>query len=69
PVRPGAFFVPKPGGETMGKFNKATAAVVAGALVAVAGAFLDLEPELRSALQVVVTSALVWLVPNIAGEG
>lgn len=48
----------------MQKFNKTTAAVVAGAMIAVLGAFLPMSQELLSSLQVVVTAALVWLVPN-----
>ena len=49
----------------MKRFNKATAAVLAGALVTAAAAFWPLESELQGALQTVLTTALVWLVPNV----
>lgn len=54
----------------MKRYNKATAAALAGALVT-AAALWPLESELQGALQTVLTTALVWLVPNIApaGEG
>ncbi len=48
----------------MGKFNKATAAVVAGSVVTLIGAFIVLDPDLQSAIQTVLTAALVWLIPN-----
>ncbi len=51
----------------MQEFNKATAAVVAGAIAAVAGALSTLDPELIGAIQTLLTAALVWLVPNRAG--
>lgn len=47
------------------RYNKATAAVLGGAAVAIAGAFFPLNEELRQALEVVVTAGLVYLVPNI----
>lgn len=46
------------------RYNKATAAVLGGAAVSVLGAFIVMDEELRSALQVVITAALVYLVPN-----
>lgn len=49
----------------MKRFNKATAAALAGALVTAAAAFWPLESELQGALQTVLTTALVWLVPNV----
>ncbi len=49
----------------MKRFNKATAAALAGALVTVVAALWPLESELQGALQTVLTTALVWLVPNI----
>jgi len=49
----------------MKRYNKATAAALAGALVTAAAAFWPLESELQGALQTVLTTALVWLVPNI----
>ncbi len=48
----------------MRKFNKATAAALAGAAVTVIGALVVLDGELQGALQTVLTAALVWLVPN-----
>ncbi len=49
----------------MKRFNKATAAVLAGALIAAAAAIWPLEGEVQGALQTVLTTALVWLVPNV----
>ena len=49
----------------MKRFNKATAAVLAGALIAAAAAVWPLEGEVQGALQTVLTTALVWLVPNV----
>lgn len=48
----------------MGKFNKATAAILAGAVVTVVGAFFSLDADLLGALQTVLTAALVYFVPN-----
>ena len=44
--------------------NKVTASVVAGAVVTIVGAFADLDPEVLSSIQTVVTALLVWFVPN-----
>lgn len=49
----------------MKRFNKATAAALAGALLTAVAAFWPLESELQGALQTVLTTALVWLVPNV----
>lgn len=48
----------------MSKWNKATAAVVAGAVVTLIGAFVALDPELMGAIQTVLTAALVYFIPN-----
>ena len=48
----------------MKRYNKATAAALAGAVITAVAAFWPLEAELQSALQTVLTTALVWLVPN-----
>lgn len=46
------------------KYNKATAAVMSGAIVAVIGTWLEVDAKTLSALGVLITSLLVWLVPN-----
>ena len=48
----------------MTKINKATAALVAGAIVTIIGAFVTMTGELQGAVQTLVTAALVWLVAN-----
>ncbi len=48
----------------MKRFNKMTAAALAGGLVTVAASLVALDGELQGALQTVLTAALVWLVPN-----
>ncbi len=48
----------------MTRFNKATAAALAGALVTLVAAFWAPDPEVQGALQTLLTAALVWLVPN-----
>lgn len=48
----------------MKKFNKATAATLGGAAVTAIGAMFVMDDTLRSALQVIITSALVYFVPN-----
>lgn len=50
--------------DQIGKVNKATAAVVSGALVTLIGAFVPLDQEAVSAAQTVITALLVWAVPN-----
>jgi hypothetical protein len=54
-----------------GRYNKATAAALSQAAVQLASTFVRLDPELEQALGIVVTAALVWLVPNrtIGGSG
>jgi hypothetical protein len=53
----------------MKRFNTAPAAALAGALITAAAAVWPLESELQGALQTVLTTALVWLVPNIVPTG
>lgn len=48
------------------KYNKATAAVLSGAAVAVIGAWLEVDAQTLSAIGVILTSILVWLVPNVS---
>jgi hypothetical protein len=48
----------------MKRYNKATAAALAGAATAVIGAIFVIDAETLSAIQTVFTAALVWLVPN-----
>jgi len=48
----------------MKRYNKATAAVLSGAIVTVIGSAMVLDQELSQALQTLITAALVWLVPN-----
>ena len=48
----------------MGKFNKATAAVLSGAVVTILGVFVDLAPEVIGAVQTLLTAILVWVVPH-----
>lgn len=51
----------------MKKFNKATAATVAGAIVTLAAAFVTLDAPLQGAIQTVLTAVLVYLIPNVEG--
>lgn len=55
---------PLSGTRAVKRFNKATAAALAGAAATVIGSFLVINPETLSAVQTVLTAALVWLVPN-----
>ena len=49
----------------MQRFNKATAAAIAGALGVVVGAlFPEIEPEVVAAGTTIAAALLVWLVPN-----
>ena len=48
----------------MSKYNKAWAAGIAQAVVQLAASFLPFEPDLEQALGVLITAAIVWLVPN-----
>ena len=50
----------------MKRYNKATAAALAGAATAVIGSVFAIDAETLSAFQTVFTAALVWLVPNLA---
>ncbi len=49
----------------MGKFNKATAAVIAGAIASAVGAFFALDATVVDAVQVILVAASVWLIPNV----
>jgi riboflavin synthase alpha subunit len=46
------------------RFNKTTAAVVAGAATSVIGGFLAVDGDSLAAAQTLLTALLVWLVPN-----
>lgn len=46
------------------RFNKATASVLAGAAMTVVGAFVAIEQETIGALQTLLTTALVYFIPN-----
>ena len=52
----------------MGTYNKTTAAVLAGAVVTVIGAFWQPDPTVLGALQTLVTAGLVYAVPNLPKE-
>lgn len=46
------------------KYDKAGAAVIGGAITAVLGEFTELSPEALAAIGTLITTALVWLIPN-----
>ena len=46
------------------RYNKATAAMLAGAATATLGALLAVDGETLGAVQTLLTAVLVWLVPN-----
>jgi hypothetical protein len=49
----------------MQRFNKTTAATLAGALTTIVGSFwVEATGEMIGAIQTILTAALVWLVPN-----
>ena len=48
------------------RYNKMTAAVIAGATTTVVGAFLAIDVEVLGAFQSLLTAVLVWLTPNEA---
>lgn len=48
----------------MTKFDKTTAAVISGAIVAIVGSVFAVDPQILAAAQTLITAALVWLVPN-----
>lgn len=48
----------------MKRFNKATAAVVSGALVTIVGSFVVMDQEFMASVQTILTAALVYFVPN-----
>lgn len=52
----------------LAKYNKATAAAVAQALVQLVAAFVQFPPDLEQAIGIVLTSVLVYLVPNQTSE-
>lgn len=47
-----------------GRFNKATASLLAGALMTAIGLFLNIDPEVKDAAQVLIVTALVYWIPN-----
>lgn len=51
---------------TINRYNKATAAVIAGAAATLAGAVLGIDGSAIGALQTLLTAFLVWLAPNEA---
>ncbi len=50
----------------MNRYNKATATVLAGSLMAVVSAFVPMDPMLADAIKVIVLAVLVWGVPNVS---
>lgn len=48
----------------MTKFNKASAAAISTALMAVVGAFWNPGPEVLGAINTLVVTALVFFIPN-----
>ena len=48
----------------MKKFNKTTAAVVAGAIMTGVGAVFVVDQQLAQAVQTILTAGLVWLFAN-----
>ena len=48
------------------RYNKASAAVLAGAATTAIGALLTVDGETLGAFQTLLTALLVWLVPNRA---
>ena len=50
----------------MKKFNKASAAVISGAIIAVIGAVFQIDIEILASVQTLITAGLVLLVPNAA---
>src|SRR5690606_28151125 len=49
----------------MQKYNKLTAAVLAGAVVTLIAAYVDVPKEAQGAAQTLITALFVWLVPNL----
>jgi hypothetical protein len=49
---------------TFKNFNKATAAMLAGAATTIVGGFVNVDGEALGAAQTLLTALLVWLVPN-----
>lgn len=48
------------------KYDKAGAAAIGGAITAILGAVTDLPPDALAAVGTLVTTALVYLIPNKA---
>lgn len=46
------------------RYDKAGAAVIGGAISAILGAVTDLDGEALAAIGTLITTALVWLIPN-----
>lgn len=49
----------------MTQYNKTTAAVLSGAVVTIAAAYLPMSPEVIAAAQTLITALLVYFVPNV----
>tara|TARA_R110000868_G_scaffold29889_27_gene111176 strand:+ start:9418 stop:9648 length:231 start_codon:yes stop_codon:yes gene_type:complete len=54
--------------SSMKKFNKATAAAIAGAIGTIVASVADIDAEAIAGGVAVLTTLLVWLVPNAAGD-
>jgi hypothetical protein len=48
----------------MKRYNKTTATIVAGAIIAVIGSFYSMTPEISTSVQTLLTMAFVWFIPN-----
>jgi hypothetical protein len=48
----------------MKKYNKTTATMIAGAIIAVVSSFYPITPEVSTAVQTLLTMAFVWFIPN-----
>lgn len=46
------------------RYNKASAAALAGIIVGGVGIFLETDPKLLVSLETIIATFLVWLVPN-----
>ncbi len=49
---------------SFGRYNKATAAAASQAIVQLIAAFVQFPPEMEQAMGIIMTSLMVWLVPN-----
>ncbi len=48
----------------MTKYNKASIAVIAGAIITIAAGFIAMSPEIQGAAQTIITALLVMVVGN-----